>query len=250
MNNLLAASRLFLRRNSPTVLTFLGAAGVAATAVMAVKATPKALRVIEQAKEEKGEELTKLEVVNTAGPLYIPAVIVGASTIACIFGANILNQRQQASLMSAYALANASYKEYVEKVRELQGDEVAEQIRNEIVKDKYDEEDIPITRDKILFFDFFSMNYFESTIGDVLCAENRFNHQLKLSGTACLNELYDMLGIERVDYGYQLGWSTQMLDEHGADKVVFVHDKVPLEDGLECYIIAFEVEPSENYMYY
>ena len=46
----------YLRRNSSTILTVVGAIGVGATAVTAVKDTPKALRLLESAKEEKGEE--------------------------------------------------------------------------------------------------------------------------------------------------------------------------------------------------
>lgn len=82
------------------------------TAVMAVKATPKALRLIEEAEKEKGKKLTKTETVKVAWTPYIPTVLVGASTIACIFGANVLNKRRQAALMSAYALLDSSYKEY------------------------------------------------------------------------------------------------------------------------------------------
>ena len=54
MNKLLRSSKLFLKRNSSTILTVVGATGVIATSVMAVKATPKALTMIEKAKEEKG----------------------------------------------------------------------------------------------------------------------------------------------------------------------------------------------------
>ena len=69
MNSLLSKSQTFLTRNSATILTCVGAAGVIATTVTAVKATPKALLLLEKAKEEKGEELTKLEVVKVAGKL-------------------------------------------------------------------------------------------------------------------------------------------------------------------------------------
>ena len=112
MDGLLAKSEIFFKKNSSTILTCIGAIGVAATAVMAVKATPKAIAMLDKAKEEKGEELTKLETFKVAAPAYIPATVVGVSTIACIFGANILNKKQQASLMSAYALVDNYYKEY------------------------------------------------------------------------------------------------------------------------------------------
>lgn len=47
--------RQFWHRNASTVLTCLGGVGVVVTSVMAVKATPKALKKIETAEQEKGE---------------------------------------------------------------------------------------------------------------------------------------------------------------------------------------------------
>ena len=122
----------FIKRNGSTILTCVGAVGVVATAVVAVQATPKALQLLELAKEQKGEELTKVEVLKVAGPIYIPAVVIGVSTISCIFGANTLNKRKQAALTSAYALLNSSYKEYKKKVVDLYGEEVDSHIKQEI----------------------------------------------------------------------------------------------------------------------
>lgn len=109
MNKLVYRSKRLLGKNTPTILTVVGGEGVIATTVTAAKATPKAIDILEKARNEKGEELTKLEVVKLAGPVYIPSVIIGVSTIACIAGANILNKRQQAALMSVYALADKSH---------------------------------------------------------------------------------------------------------------------------------------------
>ena len=81
----------FFKRNASTILTCVGGVGVIATAVLAVKATPKAYERIEKAKKEKGEELTKFETVKAAAHSYIPTVAVGVGTLVCIFGANALN---------------------------------------------------------------------------------------------------------------------------------------------------------------
>ena len=118
----------FMKRNSTTILTIIGSAGVAATAILAATETPKALRLIEEAKKKKGEELTKVEIVKAAAPAYIPAVVTGASTIACVVGANSLNKRAQASLASAYALVSSTYSEYKDKVKELCGEETHEKV--------------------------------------------------------------------------------------------------------------------------
>lgn len=156
-----------LKNSSPTILTCIGAIGVVATTVMAVKATPKALAIIEQAKEEKGENLTKLEVVNVAGPLYIPTVITGVSTIACIFGANILNKRSQAAIMSAYALVDNSYKEYIKKSEELYGPDADYQIKEELAKENY-VEGMVIPKEEELFFDFQTLQYFRAPMDEVV----------------------------------------------------------------------------------
>ena len=244
MNNLLSKSQVFLKRNSSTILTCIGAAGVIATTVTAVKATPKAMTLLEKAKKEKGSELTKLEVVKIAGPAYIPSALLGASTLACIFGANMLNKRGQASLMSAYALLDSSYKDYKNKVEELYGEDANSRVEEELAKDKYNESDHELSDNKQLFYDDYSGRYFESTMEDVLRAELEINKLLCVCGGAYLNEFYDALGLETVNYGDYMGWSTFMMLETCWDAwLAFEHTKVTMDDGLECYIITMGYEP-------
>ena len=177
MNKIVQKAQVFVKRNSSTILTVLGGAGLVATTVMAVKETPKAMELIKQSEEEKGDKLTRLEVVQAAGKVYIPTIIVGASTLACIFGANALNKRKQAALMSAYALLDSSYKEYKNKVDELYGKEAGQEVQASIARDKYDDF-IEIEDDKELFYDAFSGRYFNSTTYDVLRAEYNLNRKL------------------------------------------------------------------------
>lgn len=245
MNNLLQQSKLYFKRNGSTILTCIGGVGVITTSVMAVKATPKALELLETAKEEKGEDLTKLEVVKVAGPSYIPAVIAGTATIACIFGANVLNKRQQASLISAYALLDSSYKEYKDKVIEVYGEEADNKVKEEIAKDKYEETDISAEDGKQLFFDTFSGRYFQSTMIDVQNAEYFLNRDLSMRDWATVNEWYAYLDIPAIDGGDDLGWSTGMnFDYYWQSWIDFTHQKVTTDDGVECTIITMFSEPS------
>lgn len=152
-----------------TVLTCIGAAGVVATSAMAVKATPKAIELLKNAEEEKGDKLTKLEVIKNAAPAYIPAAATGVATIACIFGANILNKHQQAMLASAYALLDRTHKTYSNKVSELYGEESSAEIKEALAKDEY--EDIAMEErsgDKELFFDYNTLQYFEAPFDEVI----------------------------------------------------------------------------------
>lgn len=248
MNGLLSKSQMFLKRNSATILTCVGAAGVVATTVTAVKATPKALMALEQAKEKKGEELTKLEVVKIASPAYVPAVAIGVGTIACIFGANLLNKQGQASLMSAYALIDSGYKDYRKKVDELYGEEAGANVRAGIAKDKYSHEykdhPVELSDGERLYYDFYSNRYFEATPAFVKQAEYELNRKLMLDDCAYLNEWYYLLDMEPLEHGLDFGWSTcANSDMYWQTWVDFHHEKVIMDDGLECIIITFMQEP-------
>ena len=251
MNNLLQCSAKFCKRNASTILTYLGGAGTIATAVMAVSETPKALRLIEEAEKEKGEELTKLEVVRKAGPVYIPAVMMGVGTLVCIFGAHQLSKRQQASLMSAYALLNTKYKDYKEKTEELYGKDATHKIKEAIANDKYEEQDIPNEDDgKNLFYDEYSQRFFKATNETVLSAEYVINKTLAENCGVALNELYDLFEIDGIPGGDDIGWSSaQMYEMYWSSWIDFFHSKGVMEDGTEYFIIDF-TEPTLDFLDY
>ena len=218
---------------------------------MAVKATPKAMLLLEEAEKEKNEPLTKMEVVKTAAPVYIPTIITGVATIACVFGANILNKRQQAALASAYALLDNSYKEYKKKVGELYGEGANEEIRRELAKDEYVKNDIQVDDGKELFYDEFSGRYFESTIENVLRAEYNLNRNLANDSYACLNQFYEFLDIPTTEYGNELGWCVgEMFEMYWSSWLDFRHEKVIMDDGLECTIIYIQLPPVADYKDY
>ena len=146
-------TKLFLKQNGSTILTCIGGIGVIATAVTAVKVTPKVVKLLEEERKLKDEELTKLEVAKIAGPYYIPSILIGVGTLACIFGANTLSRHQQASLASAYALLDSSFKEYKKKAIKLYGEESDKEIISEIARDKYIDEDIQIEDNNMLLYD-------------------------------------------------------------------------------------------------
>ena len=248
-------NKQFWHRNGSTILTVLGGVGVVVTSILAVKATPKAMRLIEEAKEEKGEELTKWEIVQSAGPAYLPSLVMGTATIACIFGANVIGRRQQAALASAYALLDQTHKEYKRKVVDVYGSGVDQKVRTEIAKDHYDEEEFEDEYEeddsKILFYDQFSRRYFRSTMEEVLKAEYNTNCQLAVNTGVYLNEFYEFLDLSPITAGRKLGWSTGILESHyWASWIEFDHEKFETDDGLEGYIIQMRYEPVIDFAYY
>lgn len=259
MNNLIKNAKLFFEKNSATILTCIGAAGVVGTAVLTAKAAVKASKILEEAEEKKGEELTTIETIRTVGLNYIPAAVAGVSTIACIFGANVLNKRRQASLASAYALINSSYKEYKTKLQELYGEEVHNNIVDAIAAEKCDgthilagsltgvcSQEIESDTEPRLFYDEYSGRYFETTIEKVLLAEYHLNRNYALTGFVSLNEFYEFLGLKTTDYGKTVAWDI-CSDNYWID---FNHRKTFIgdNDDLECYVIEMSYYPEERWV--
>ncbi len=255
MNGLLRSSQKFYKKHASTILTIAGGIGLVTTAVTAVKATPKAMALLEQAEKEKGEDLTTIEKINVAGPSYIPSVLIGAGSLVCIFGANVLNKRRQAALVSAYTLVDSSFKQYKHKLKEIYGEETHQEIVNAIAIEKAEEIkvsgayfcetcDLTVSEacgDPVLFYEEYSNRYFEATIEQVINAEYHVNRNYALRGFVYLNELYEFLGLETTDYGSVMGWAPT---DDGEYWVEFNHRKVILDDGLECYILEMPFEPT------
>ena len=237
-----------LYRSSPTILTVVASVGVIVTTITAVRATPKAVKLLKEAELEKGENLTKVEIIRVAGPSYIPSALLGISTIVCIFGANALNQKKQASLMSAYVMLNESYKQYRKSAKIVYGEDADDKIYVEMAKDAmvatYDwgyqvyNMDMDSESERLLFYDLSSKKYFRTTMAAVLNAQYHVNRNLAIRGDCSLNEYLSFLGVEGIDGGDDLGWDiSYMVEEMDCYWLDFDNYKSTLEDGLECIII-------------
>ena len=245
--------KTFIKRNGATILTVLGGIGTVATSVMAVKATPKALEKIKMAEEDKGEELTKIETIRVAGTSYIPAIVTGVGTLACIFGANIMNKKQQAALVSAYTLLNSSYEEYKQKLKELYGEEAHQEIIDAIAAEKAENVGVrapgyvsnnilfvdEYCGETRLFYDEYGERFFETTLEQVISAEYHLNRNYVLRGYTVLNEFYDFLGIDPTLEGNELGWA---ISDDGTYWIEFDHRLTDIK-GHECVVIEMPFAP-------
>ena len=214
MAQLMRVAKTSITKHSPEILTGIGIAGMITTTVLAVKATPKAIRFIEEAKEEKGEDLTKAETIKTCWKAYIPAAAICVASTACLIGASSVSIRRNAMLATAYKLSETAFSEYKEKVVETIGDE-----KEKVVREKVSEERIkknPITKNEIImtdygdtqFYETLSGRYFKSDIEQIKKVVNYLNKDMlqDMFGTISLNEFYDELELERIDLGDELGW--------------------------------------------
>lgn len=250
---------LGLKKSTPTILSCIGVVGIVATTVLAVKATPKAMEAIKTDSRVNHDgdpnAATKLEAIKSGWKFYIPATITGAATIICIFGANVLNRRQQASLASAYALVNRSYNDYKRKVIDLYGRDAHNKVIESIAAEEVDKDHTiyaqhlagtsclefeDANEEERLFYDAFSERYFTSTISKVLQAEYHLNRNFALcGGGVTLNHFYNLLGLDGIEEGDCIGWFVND-DMYWVD---FNHMKTVLDDGLECWIIDMIYTP-------
>jgi len=225
----------WLKKASPTILTILGAAGTVVTAVMAVKATPDALKRRDDAQDEKGKgKLTLLETVKAEAPAYIPAAAIGVGTMGCIFGANILNQKQQAALASAYALLDQTYRKYKDKVKSLFGEAGDRMVERAVAQDEKNAENDRPPWDEVQTFYFEPYGkFFDRTMEQVFQAEYCINRNFVLKQGVTVNEFLDFLDLDPVDGGDEVGWNLYDGEAfYGYQWIDFNHRYFVTDDGL------------------
>lgn len=218
-----------LNRNSTHILTGAAVLGVVGTTVLAVKGTPRAQQLLEDARIEKTDRtvedassfhydhtrLTPFEKVKAAWQPYLPAVLVGSATIACIIGANAIGTRRQAALAAGAAITSQAFREYREQTIEKIGENKEEEIRAAIAE-RHVAENPPSPEvlveqgDKVLCYDTFSSRYFYSTVEDIKAAQNAVNLTIINDMYAPQNDFYAELGLARVSMGDEYGWNTDV----------------------------------------
>lgn len=230
-----------LGKNSPHLLAGAAVCGVIGTTVLAVKATPKALEMIQEAETDEPKEIVKL-----VWKQYLPACVVGSVTIACIIGVDVIHNHRGAVLAGLYSLSENAMKEYQEKVIEKIGKNKDREIKDEIAKDKLKNnpdinKEIYLTGSgDVLCFDAISGRYFRSDYEKIRKVQNDLNHQLLTEMWISLNDVYYELGLEPVKYGTLMGWNVD-------EKIDFDFSTQFSENHQPCLVLDYEVGPRYNY---
>lgn len=240
--------RASIGRHSPEILTGLGIAGMISTTIMAVKATPKALILIENRKDEmEVDKLPPLELVKTAWRCYIPAAVTSSLSVICLFGASSVNVRRNTALATAYSLSESALKGYQEKAIETIGEKKEQAIRDAIAKDKIEKNPINsqevIITDKgnTLCYDAISGRYFKSDIERIKRAVNDINKNLLDDMYVSLNDFYYEIGLDNTKMGDSLGWNV----EKGLIELNFSSQLA--SDGTPCLVIDYQLAPYYDY---
>ena len=251
MKNFIKHAEIWTTKHSPEILTGLGVAGMVSMTVMAVKATPKAIQLIEEKKrEEQVDALSVGETIKVAWKPYIPVALTGVFSTACLIGANSVNSRRNAALATAYKLSETALAEYKDKVIETIGEKKEKEVRDKVAKSKVENnppksnEVILTGTGKTLCFETISGRYFESDIDTIKRVENKLNHKLLRNDTLSLSEFYYELGLNATSISDDLGWNV----ENGLINLYFSSQLTP--DGEPCVVIDYETIPKYNYNKY
>lgn len=256
-----------LSRHSPEILTGIGIAGMITSTVLAVKATPKAITLIEERKEELNKnlfdeninkdyslkdhkEMDKLgakETIKTVWKCYVPTAVTMTVSIACLIGASSVHLKRNAVLATAYQLSEAAATEYRNKVVETIGAKKEEAIRDKVNKDRIDKN--PVTKNEVIItekgntlcYDHMSGRYFKSDIDKINKAVNEINRQINQNYYVSLNDLYEELGLDGTSLGDLLGWNSDsgLLELHSSALLT--------DDGVPCLVLDFNNAPKYNY---
>lgn len=252
LTQMAAKTQHYAKKNAPTILSCMGALGVVGTTLSAIKATLKAIDVLEDEEEIKmqrdNQSLTTFEKALVVAPVYFPTILFGTATVTCIFGANMLNKKKQATLVSAYAYLNSSFNEYKDKVKAIYGEDGEKRVRDELAKDKYIQQSMSESDKDILFFDEYSGRYFESTLFNLQNAVYKLNRTFALEGYTNLNEFYRYVDLPETEYGEVLGWSgVKCWEVFNNAWIEIKWEDMELPDGLVAQAIRFTIPPEEGY---
>lgn len=245
--NFIQTSKGYLNKHSPEILTGIGITGMVTSTVLAVKATPKALYLLEEANDIKGDKLTPVEVVKAAWKPYIPAVVTGVASISCIIGASAINAKRNTALAAAYTLSEKALKTYRDKVIETIGEKKEKEIKDKIAQDEVDKRPVSsshvvlTSKGNTLCLDNISGRYFRSDLDTIRKAINEINRTLTYDHYISLNEFYTKIGLDTIKNGYLLGWN---LD----DGLVELELSTCLGDNDEpCVVIDYSVSPKYEF---
>lgn len=246
ISNFVKTSKGFLKKHSPEILTGIGVTGMITSTVLAVRATPKALYLLDEARCDKKAELTPIETIKVAWRPYVPAVLTGVASISCIIGASTVSYKRNAALATAYTLSEKALLTYKDKVIETIGEKKEKAIRDKISQDEVDKK--PVSNSQVivtqkgntLCMDTLSGRYFKSDIETIKKAVNELNREMTYQNYVSLDEFYSKIGLEPIKNGHLLGWNL----DNGLIEIDFGSC---LAEDEPCIVIDFEVPPKYDF---
>lgn len=233
------------KQHSPEILFGAGVVGVVTTAVLASRATLKIDGILSEHEQKmkdinevfgqnrpdyteqdfiKDKVVVKTRTVMDLAKLYSLPAGVGLLTVSCFAGGQVVLNKRNAALVAAYAGLEKGFAEYRDRVIAELGVEKDQTFRYETEKAQVvskDGKDTTKSETKQIpaefkghsiyarFFDEYSKSWEPNAEYNRVflhCQQQYANDMLRARGHLFLNEVYDMLGLERTKPGAVVGW--------------------------------------------
>lgn len=246
VSNFFKGLQITVTKHSPEILTGIGIAGMVTSTVLAVKATPKALRICEIVKEEQ-EEPKKLDYVKATWKCYIPSAVTGVVSAACLIGASSVSLKRNAALATAYQISQTALSEYRDKVIETVGEETERVVREKVAEDKV--KNNPAPKNEVIMIgtgDFYCLDsisgrYFQSNENKIKRVENIINNRLINEMYISLNEFYSEIGLPHTSVGDDIGWNI----DNGMVEIFI--STIKDDEGRPCLVLDYNIEPKYDF---
>lgn len=166
--------------------------------------------------------------------LYFPTVALTAISVSCILAGHHMMTKRNAAVVAAFTAVSSKFDDYREMVKERLGADVERDIYKRIIEEaELDENgepngDIhkeqskkPVDMSTDRFFDEFSSLWNRNdptmNVANLRAVTKTAQDKLIMQGYLFLNDVYDMLGIQRTPAGQVLGW---LYDKDHLDTIV------------------------------
>lgn len=243
VTRLVGRNILIAQKNSPAIMLGAGVGMGILAAVKACQATLKLEDVIIHAqkdldtlqevsevrpdkypakKRDEYKRAVRIRMAKDVAKLYAPAVGLGVISIALLTGSHVVLTKRNAGLAAAYAVLDKGFNEYRERVRSELGPEKDQEFRygsrtKEIVEEGENGHEVrQVKRNTVTgksvyarYFDENNPNWQRNPLANrtfVQVQQDYANDKLIANGHLFLNEVYDLLGMERTPEGSQVGW--------------------------------------------
>lgn len=238
----LGSKVLTFKKNSPHIFFAAGVVGAVGSTFLACRATLKleatvdkiktdvdAVKHLNEVSKKEGTDYQNHEYykdlgyvygrsINSIGRLYGPSVILGVASIGALTGSHVQLTRRNSGLTMALAAVTKAYDEYRIRIQEELGADREEEIYRNVQEVEQDIDGKPKTVKVIndggyspyaRCFDETSLRWEKNAEINMMflrCQQEYANHLLNARGHIFLNDVYDMLGLERTTAGQVVGW--------------------------------------------
>ena len=259
LKELVTNAREFADKNSPSLLTGIGIAGLIGTAIMVYKASPKIHYILDgykaandlaKTKEEKRENTKQM--LKELAPVVLPPAGLMIATGAAIIGANNVSSRRIAMLSAAYSMSNEALKTLQVKTEEIFDPKRVQQVKDAVAQKKLDDrnvntavDNIILTRDgDVLCLDCYSGRLFRSSAQKIGQSINELSADVQSDMYVSLNDLYDKIGLDRIPMGEDFGWN---VDDLNRGQLMISLSSALTKDNQPCLVIDYDVSPRMDY---